>query len=199
MYKQCGCFWRCTLKKIHFTLSVLISNNGNVVFVFFSRYWIKCMHSYDSFYFVYMFITIAVLFSFNNFRKKNTFNYLIGIGNSVLLQHRLNLFLTCQCRFKYKHLTKCSSCVINLHLIKSSLPIVNGTVFHQCYKTGLVLHTAPLTWFWPSWQLRELEFVFILALPVIWSEHLESMQVQFLCSWAVVKVKDKWWVEARRF
>ena len=37
----------------------------------------------------------------------------------------------------------------------------------------------------------ELEFVFILALPVKWSEHLESMQVQFLCSWDVVKVKGK--------
>ena len=141
------------------------------------------MYSRDSFYFVCMSVTIAALFCFHSItfsRKKNTFNYLIGIGNSVLLQHRLNLFLTCQCKLKCKHLTKCSSCVINLLLIKSSLLIVNYTVFHQCCKTGLVLYTAPLTWFWPSRQLRELEFVFIRALPVIWSERLESMQVQFL-------------------
>ena len=45
-------FLQVYIKEDTFHFVVLISNKVNVVFVFFSRYWIKYMYSCDSFYFV---------------------------------------------------------------------------------------------------------------------------------------------------
>lgn len=66
-----------------------------------------CVHVI-SFPFVYIFIAIVVLRVYSAFLqyfspRENTFNYLIGIRNSALLQYRSNVFI-CQCKFIYKHL-----------------------------------------------------------------------------------------------